>query len=66
MVIAFGSPLVAMAQIAPECRGVTMASDYDEVAQQDFMANYGDLPPHFRRFTVRFRMSQGGVPLGWI
>ena len=38
--VALGLPLVASAQIAPECRGVKMASDYDEVAQQDFMANY--------------------------
>ena len=38
--VALGVPLLASAQIAPECRGVKMASDYDEVAQQDFMANY--------------------------
>jgi len=39
-VFAFALPGAASAQIAPECRGVQMASDYDEVAQQDFMANY--------------------------
>jgi len=31
---------VAVAQIAPECRGVKSGADYDEVTQQDFLSNY--------------------------
>ena len=38
--VVFVLPPSAWAQIAPECRGVKMARDYDEVAQQDFLANY--------------------------
>ncbi len=40
LLIAFIWGAEARAQIAPECRGMKIASDYDEVTQQDFMSNY--------------------------
>lgn len=58
-------PLSARAQISEECTGVTMADDYDEQTQWDFMANYTGLATTYSAMhaPVPHRPGHGAIGL---
>lgn len=64
------APVVARADIAPECQGLPKPPDYDEQAQQDFLQNYPALALTFSPIHGPVPHAGGrgalGVDLGFI